>query len=278
MSFKESPLDIFSKIKLFAIAVGLNTVKSRICFSATNLMESNTSFNDNNEPIVFTKLDAFLTFLKCNADAILFDDGFVIRKEINQIKKVTLALQNLQNKLKKEYFKKSIKNLTNLTLHTKSSELKTFIKFNQTLSATHKNERLVIKLINFLTTRDKNRLLYLDSYHLEILKKLFSIVGSEVNQFCPKVVLINDDFNSEKKIKKNSDFILYNFSSKFFGKFFKSTELHNCNSFYQIYDNIIKINDSWNIVEENKNSCIEYIAESYEHNTKATINDFFKKI
>ena len=47
----------------------------------------NTSLNDNNEPIVFTKLDAFLTFLKCNADAIVFDDGFVIRKEINQIKK-----------------------------------------------------------------------------------------------------------------------------------------------------------------------------------------------
>ena len=34
----------------------------------------NTSFNDNNEPIVFTRLDAFLTFLNCNADAIVFDE------------------------------------------------------------------------------------------------------------------------------------------------------------------------------------------------------------
>ena len=87
----------------------------------------NTSFNDNNEPIVFTKLDAFLTFLKCNADAIVFDDGFIIRKEINEIKKLTFALQNLQEKFKKEYFKKSIKNLTNLNSYTKSSELRTFL-------------------------------------------------------------------------------------------------------------------------------------------------------
>ena len=238
----------------------------------------NTSFNDNNEPIVFTKLDAFLTFLKCNADAIVFDDGYVIRKEINGIKKLTLALQNLQKKLKKEYFKKSIKNLTNLTSSTKSSELKTFIKFNQSLSATNKNERLIIKLIDFLTLRDKNRFLYMDSYHLKIITKLFSIFGSQVNEFCPKVIIINDDFNSEKIIKKNSDFMLYNFSSKFFGKFFKSTSLQNCNSFYQMHDKIIKINDSWNIVKENRNSCIKDIEESYEHNQNATINDFFKKI
>ena len=30
-----------------------------------------------------------------------------------------------------------------------------------------------------------------------------------------------------------------------------------------------------NIVEENKNNYIEYIAEPQEHNTKATVNDFF---
>ena len=238
----------------------------------------NTSFNDNNEPIVFTKLDAFLTFLKCNADAIVFDDGFIIRKEINEIKKLTFALQNLQEKFKKEYFKKSIKNLTNLNSYTKSSELRTFIKFNQSLSTIYKNERLIIKLIDFLTTRDKNRFLYLDSYHLKILTKLFSIFGSDVNQFCPKLILVNDDFHSEKTIKKNSDFILYNFSSKFFGKFFKSTRLKNCSSFYQMHDKIIKINDTWNIVEKDRNNCIEDIAESYEHNINTTINDFFKKI
>ena len=82
----------------------------------------------------------------------------------------------------------------------------------------------------------------------------------------------------KKKIKKNSDFILYNFSSKFFGKFFNSNSLQKCNSFYQMHDKIIKINASWNTTEKNKNNLIEYIVESYEHNLNATINDFFKKV
>ena len=71
----------------------------------------NTSFNDNNEPIVFYKIGCFfLTFLKCNADAIVFDDGFIIRKEINEIKKLTFALQNLQEKnLKKNFLKNLLK-------------------------------------------------------------------------------------------------------------------------------------------------------------------------
>ena len=44
-----------------------------------------------------------------------------------------------------------------------------------------------------------------------------------------------------------------------------------------MHDKIIKINDTWNIVEKDRNICIEDIAESYEHNINTTINDFFKK-
>ena len=45
-----------------------------------------------------------------------------------------------------------------------------------------------------------------------------------------------------------------------------------------MHDKIIKINDTWNIVEKDRNICIEDIAESYEHNINTTINDFFKYV
>ena len=42
-----------------------------------------------------------------------------------------------------------------------------------------------------------------------------------------------------------------------------------------MHDKIIKINDTWNIVEKDRNICIEDIAESYEHNINTTINDIY---
>ena len=45
----------------------------------------NTSFNDNNEPIVFTKLDAFITFLRCRPDFIIYDDSYIERKNLKNI-------------------------------------------------------------------------------------------------------------------------------------------------------------------------------------------------
>ena len=42
----------------------------------------NTSFNDNDEPIVFTKLDALCAFLNCNADILIINDKLINRCDI----------------------------------------------------------------------------------------------------------------------------------------------------------------------------------------------------
>ena len=90
----------------------------------------NTSFNDNNEPIVFTKLDAFITFLRCRPDFIIYDDSYIERKNLKNISEITKSLEALQKKIRDEYFMLAINELTEISSKTKNSNLRNFLKLN----------------------------------------------------------------------------------------------------------------------------------------------------
>ena len=237
----------------------------------------NTSFNDNNEPIVFTKLDAFITFLRCRPDFIIYDDSYIERKNLKNISEITKSLEALQKKIRDEYFMLAINELTEISSKTKNSNLRNFLKLNLELSKGYKNERMILKLIDFLTLRDKRRMLYLDTYHIELLKKIFSVIGFNIKEICPKVLIINDDYHSDKKIKESSDFILYNFSSIFHNKFWKLYNKRNIQSFYEMQDKLLIFSDHFNTHDNQRSSCLEEISQSYENDYDKTINDFFKK-
>ena len=59
----------------------------------------NTSFNNNNEPIVFTELDAWICFLTCNADFLIINDLLYLREEIDDTKKLYKDLIRLRENL-----------------------------------------------------------------------------------------------------------------------------------------------------------------------------------
>ena len=56
----------------------------------------NTSFNDNNEPIVFTWLDAIICFLRTNCDFLVIDGRIILRELIVNIENELIRLSNFQ--------------------------------------------------------------------------------------------------------------------------------------------------------------------------------------
>tara|TARA_B100000900_G_scaffold407242_1_gene419604 strand:- start:85 stop:2337 length:2253 start_codon:yes stop_codon:yes gene_type:complete len=238
----------------------------------------NTSFNDNNEPIAFTKLDAFLTFLRCKPDVLVFDDFYLIRNELKNISNLKKDLEKLQKKVKDIFYVKAIKEITKITKKTNKSEIKNFLRFNQKLSITFRKERMILKLIDFVTSRNKERTLYIDKYHLDILNKLSIIIGLEFNEICPIFKIVKDKYFQKVKIKKHSDIMLYNFSSYFLNKFQNNLKFNELNSFYEMQDKIISPDDFNLLKEKTSGGLVEEIMRSYEHDSSKTIEEYFENL
>jgi len=241
----------------------------------------NTSFNDNNEPIVFTKLDAICSFLRCNADTLILEEKVLDRENITDIEQLRSDVLKLQEHILTEYFKESLSSLTHITKSKKEyHDLNNFIKFNLSLTSYHKTERMYLKLIDFIFNRDSNRKLFTDQYHLIILHEIFE-ENAYKELFLGKVVLVEDRFSSRNLIEEDSDFILFNLSAYFLNSYSRKefVKPNSINSFYEISDKKLVSNSyhKENDLIEVKTSAIEQILKSYEHNRDSDIEEFFNR-
>jgi len=241
----------------------------------------NTSFNDNNEPIVFTKLDAICSFLRCNADTLILEEKVLDRENITDIEQLRSDVLKLQEHILTEYFKESLSSLTHITKSKKEyHDLNNFIKFNLSLTSYHKTERMYLKLIDFIFNRDSTRKLFTDQYHLKILHEIFE-ENAYKELFLGKVVLVEDRFSSRNLIEEDSDFILFNLSAYFLNVYSRKefVKPNSINSFYEISDKKLVSNHYYkeNDLIEVKTSAIEQILKSYEHNRDSDIEEFFNR-
>jgi len=237
----------------------------------------NTSFNDNDEPIVFTKLDAVCSFLRCNADVLILEDSFLERKDILNIVDFRLDLEKLQKKLREEYFLKAIEELTFVSLEENVNNLINFIFINNKLSNAYNDDRILNNLIDFLFNRNNKKMLYLDEYHFTKISQLLESLGHSFSNVIGKFTIIDDTFLSGSIMDSNSEFILYNFSAYFYNIHLKN-EIINFNtisSFYHLQDKIIKvpvISFSDHREKLNFKSCV---LKSYENDLQSNISEFF---
>ncbi len=241
----------------------------------------NTSFNDNDEPIVFSKIDAICSFLRCNADVLILGEKIIERQKIPDIHNFKNAAEKLQKKIMERFFDDSIKELTKILKKDKAKTLLQFINLNAELSKIHRIDRVISNFIEFLLLRNINKSIFVDNYHFKIINKLINIFGLQKKDICPKIKIIEDNFKSISEIKEDSDFVLYNISAHFLNKYTRNlfNNPDSLVSFYKLSDYKINLEnfDSKEkfFVKKNK-EVVDYIKNTYEHNTKVSIDKFFR--
>ncbi len=224
----------------------------------------NTSFNDNNEPIVFSHQDALLCFLRTNADFLIIDKKIIHRDQIKNIPEVIKALIEKQSKWIKHYSRKAIEEFTYIGSSKDLVSMKDFLKFNLRLTNASKKDVPILNLIDFLTISAKKRLIT-DSYHLKIIKKIEMIYPS--SNLCDnlEINLVKDEISSLSIIKPEDSVLLYNIS------FYLNSDIL---CFYKPHSKILKLDMQSSDSDDNLSS----ILSSYEVNLNRSIEDLFHDI
>ncbi|GIR86513.1 MAG: hypothetical protein CM15mP85_31370 [Rhodobacterales bacterium] len=165
----------------------------------------NTSFNDNDEPIVFTKLDALCAFLNCNADILIINDKLINRCDLVNEGNVINAAEKLRDSINETYFENAIKEITMIDNPRSAEMLHPFLKINSMQFHIFREDRVIDKFLQFILNRDKQKILVVDKYHLEVLENLSCIFNLLKEDYYPNIEVINDNLSDVKKIKKNSN-------------------------------------------------------------------------
>lgn len=234
----------------------------------------NTSFNNNNEPIVFTELDAWICFLTCNADFLIINNLLFLREEIDDTKKLYKDLIRLREKINLEYFEKSLIKLTKIGKNTKKGDLYAFLRFSSKLTKAYKEERLFQNLIDDLTFFKNIKRLVTDKYHLEILESIKKIIHLELNM---QIIVVDDNLSDLKNLKKGDYVLAYNLC----GFIDEDINIKNKVSGFLYGMSDTKLKKDMLINEINPklidgDNAIDFISRSYEHSLNSNLSDFFK--
>ena len=238
----------------------------------------NTSFNDNNEPIVFDAIDAFCCFLRTQADTLIVEDEVYLRTEFNNADLLLSDMKALQAERIRNNMADSLNELTGIG-RLDFPELKRFLRMNLELSKYHKKYKTLDRLQSYLTSRDRTRPLLLDEYHEAMIKELTGIIGISFASIADDVYVLEDSVTSIENIRDCSDVILYNLSAIACNPFTKNlfADKHNLWWFYDISDIpaevISSCEESSSIVGD-----IEMILNSYETDLERTIDDQFAEL
>jgi len=237
----------------------------------------NTSFNDNNEPICFTKLDALCCFLRCNADMLVLENNVLERQQIKNSKNLYKYAKKVQKRFQKKYFTKALQELTRITSQQEKS-LFCFLKYNIKLSQFYQNERMNKKLLDFIFFRNPQKIIWMDEYHKDVLEQISKLLGFSMQKYCPKVKIVDDNAMALKKITSNDDFILYNASGFCFERSLKKNHQQSLQSgsFYGLNDKKITGPNPKSFFQKETNQAV--LMQSYEADVTKTIDNFFKTL
>ncbi|MDN5249894.1 carbamoyltransferase C-terminal domain-containing protein [Betaproteobacteria bacterium LSUCC0117] len=228
----------------------------------------NTSFNDNDEPIVLDEVDALVSFLRTNADILILNDVVVRRTDFHDVSNALNILTKEQSNTKEEYYKKAIGEL----LYRKPvKSLREFKNESIALSAYHAKYRKKNEMVYDLENGNYEgyETIYIDAHHVEIMKELALISKVNINEILKKCIIIKDEYSEidEIDISKNAISFHYNLSTIIRVEF--NQRFPNLQFFYAQADKIIE--RTLNIDNDYQD-----VLETYEVNGNKTINEFFE--
>ncbi len=230
----------------------------------------NTSFNDNDEPIVLTPLDALSCFLRTNADILVVDDVMVNRAEIPNVGNLLAAAEKAQ---RQDIYANSDRALRNL-LRPEHQDLNQFLTRNLLSSIYARNNAALDRLAEELFGEDSKQdrgVLVTDKAHLEILYMLAGWLKRRLP--FSDVIEVDDRWSSLADIPAGSYVLLYNLSVCIQDQEAISAypAIASCHSFYRNRDRRIEYDRA--LVETETLS--HQIAETYEVDPDRTIGQLF---
>lgn len=219
----------------------------------------NTSFNDNNEPIVETPLDALLCFLRTNIDYLYLDGVLIKKSEILDKNKLIDKLEQLRsNKLRQSYEE----TINVICENYNTEEMQTYMKKYYPMHQYYKGLHTFVALQNEICNQiERVDYFVTDEYHLEIIKEFMKeehyLITSRL-----KVLTVEDNRLSLPKVPQNSFVLLYNMSL-----YFKDNNVYN---FYKL--EYIKLKPLWGAGDFNNNFSI-----SNEYNSSKNWDKFYNE-
>lgn len=132
-------------------------------------MVLNTSFNDDNEPIVETPVDALLCFLRTKIDFLVFNGKLLVDK--NKVGSIDDKIADLslfrENTLNQEYKSLIAEFLKTYSIH----EMKSYLNINNVLAQFYRNHKAYENLFEFLAN---NQFVYFvgDAFHYNLCAKI----------------------------------------------------------------------------------------------------------
>lgn len=238
----------------------------------------NTSFNDNDEPIVFDAIDAFSCFLRTNADILVLNNKMLFRKDITSRVEILRASIEAEAAEKKAiYFKQAL----NCILKEKVSDFKHHLSSYMTISTyskTHETRIRLGRLIASIKTGiiPKFSRLVVSKSEVISVEDILSDYFSTPSDISDTVIEVDDSPDSIPELRDGDLLISYNLSNAlrdwcfFADNYFP--EIHN---FYKSSDyKLMRLDSSITSREEISN----LLLKTYEGNLQVTIEDTFTDI
>jgi len=238
----------------------------------------NTSFNDNDEPIVLDEIDAVSCFLRTNCDLLILNEKMLFRSSIEE--KIELYSKNIAIELDDRNNKRFQKSLRSI-LNSKTSSLQEYLRDYSTISKYHQKfstQERFQKLIEEIKSEKKPRFkrIIISTREVKNIKNLLSNFYIKVNQITDEIIEVYDNASSVKLLKKGDFILSYNLSNILrdydnLGK----VKLSDYEIFYQSSDfplpNLLKPHQDINVT-------IKQISETYENINSLEIDTNIKNI
>jgi carbamoyltransferase len=168
----------------------------------------NTSFNDDEEPIVETPVDNILCFLKTNIDYLYIDGLLIDKKKVDKVEEKILSLESFRrNKLKKEYTE-CVKLLTS---GYSTKEMKNYLKSQYSAWDYYNHQHTFMTLKTALHQELAGRKYFItDQYHFDMIQRFLKEEFYLINRH--KIIIVEDCLKNLKKVKADSFALLFNLS------------------------------------------------------------------
>ena len=237
----------------------------------------NTSFNDNDEPIVLDELDAVYCFLRTNADLLVVNDKMLFRNKVISQTNFESILIELESEVKNRNTKKFSDSLAKI-MKFPTEPLDTFLRNNLIISKYQKIYNSKVKfqyLIQNIRNKkiEKFKRVLVSKQESDTVMLALKEIKSDFLEIATELKLIDDDFTSVEVIQQGDLIISYNLSNILRDlESLKLVNLNNFEVFYDSYDYKISVEGQLFI---DKNDAIYDILKTYENNNDLSIENVF---
>lgn len=238
----------------------------------------NTSFNDNDEPIVLDEIDAVSCFLRTNADILIINSRMLFRSSIQSIE--LQLIQNLdtevesKNKLRFQYSLTKIlkKDLVPISNFTKDNFIVS--NYNKVYNTKYRLRNLAIDIKN--NRRDRFQRLVSTQEEFDIVWHNLAEFYLSVDDLAYELCIVDPD-PSSLDVLKNGDFLIsYNLSNLLRDylalQIIKESEIEN---FYHSSDFPLQKSENLQLSFE---VVLDQLSKTYENDRALSIEDFFDSL